>query len=226
MQCPLLCDNINDAANNVTDLLYQCARASRHQQRQSQYGETGVERWQRLIQGKDDLKLWNAINWKGEFDKGSRSDECPTDTEFKEYFEENLNPPETVRLNDCDFTTNVTIPILDEPISPLEITRQAKLLKPNKAPGPDGLSPGIFRSLPEQWLLLLASLFNVVFYSCSYPLEWSKAKLVTIYKKGDKAKVENYRGINVINSIAKLYDMILCSRLKQWYKPYREQAGA
>lgn len=30
----------------------------------------------------------------------------------------------------------------------------------------------------------------------------------------------------MVNSIAKLYDMILCSRLKMWFKPYREQAGA
>ncbi len=30
----------------------------------------------------------------------------------------------------------------------------------------------------------------------------------------------------MINSLAKLYDMILCSRLKQWYKPCREQDGA
>ena len=35
----------------------------------------------------------------------------------------------------------------------------------------------------------------------------------------------NYRGINIINVIAKLYDMVLCSRLMQWFSPYREQAG-
>ena len=36
----------------------------------------------------------------------------------------------------------------------------------------------------------------------------------------------NYRGINVINSIAKIYDMVLCTRLSQWFKPFREQAGS
>lgn len=38
--------------------------------------------------------------------------------------------------------------------------------------------------------------------------------------------VGTYRGISIINSVAKLYDMVLCSRLKQWFKPFREQAGA
>ncbi len=30
----------------------------------------------------------------------------------------------------------------------------------------------------------------------------------------------------MINSITKLYDMILCARLKRCFLPYREQAGA
>ena len=38
--------------------------------------------------------------------------------------------------------------------------------------------------------------------------------------------MRSYRGINIINSIAKLYDMILCSRLESWFSPFREQAGA
>ena len=29
-----------------------------------------------------------------------------------------------------------------------------------------------------------------------------------------------------MNSIAKLYDMVLCGRLETWYRPHREQAGA
>lgn len=48
MECPLLCDNITHVANNVTDLLYQCARANRHQQPQSQFFLEFVgETWRR-----------------------------------------------------------------------------------------------------------------------------------------------------------------------------------
>lgn len=41
-----------------------------------------------------------------------------------------------------------------------------------------------------------------------------------------RKKFKNYHGINVINSIAKLYDIILRSKLNQCYKPYRELVGA
>ncbi len=50
--------------------------------------------------------------------------------------------------------------------------------------------------------------------------------MFTIFKKGDRDNPDNYRGISVANSIAKLYDMVICERLYQWFKPYREQAGA
>ena len=50
--------------------------------------------------------------------------------------------------------------------------------------------------------------------------------MFTIFKRGDKSNTDNYRGISVINSLSKLYDMVLCSKLNQWFCPYREQAGA
>ena len=47
-----------------------------------------------------------------------------------------------------------------------------------------------------------------------------------IYKKGSKLLTSNYRGINIINTITKVYDHILSSRLNEWFKPYQEQAGS
>ena len=96
----------------------------------------------------------------------------------------------------------------------------------NKACGLDGVTLGIFKFLPATWLLLLATLFNNLFIPAQYPISWSKAKLFTIFKKGARLCPGNYRGISFISSIAKLYDVILCSRLKSWFKPYREQAGS
>ena len=59
-----------------------------------------------------------------------------------------------------------------------------------------------------------------------YPQSWAIAKLFTIFKKGDKHLPSNYRGITIINCLAKVYDMILCKRLQLWFHPYREQAGS
>ena len=151
---------------------------------------------------------------------------CPSDDEFKEYFETNFNLPGNIRLTDYDFSTDVSIPLLDDPINPLEVQQQMIQLKPNKASGPDGVSPGILKLLPIHWIMYLSAIFNNIFISGTYPLAWTRAKLVTIFKKGDNEDVRNYRGISIINSMAKVYDMVLCSRLRQWFRPFREQAGA
>ncbi len=46
------------------------------------------------------------------------------------------------------------------------------------------------------------------------------------FKRGSRSVVDNYKGISAINSISKLYDMVLCNRLNHWFHPFREQAGA
>ncbi len=122
--------------------------------------------------------------------------------------------------------TDVNVPILDEPITSTQVEQQAKLMKSDKARGLDGVSPGIFKVLPVSWILIITSLFNNIFSSGVYPQSWARAKLFIIFKKEDRSSARNYRGINIINSLAKLYGMALCSRLKLWFRPYREQAGA
>ena len=51
------------------------------------------------------------------------------------------------------------------------------------------------------------------------------AKLVMIFKRGDRMLPVNCRGIHTHNIIAKVNDMVLCSRIMKWFSPYREQAG-
>ena len=59
----------------------------------------------------------------------------------------------------------------------------------------------------------------------AYPVKWTCAKLRMLFKKGDETNCDNHRGISIINSVAEIYDYILCKRLTQWLTPDREQAG-
>ena len=70
----------------------------------------------------------------------------------------------------------------------------------DKACGPDGISPGVFKSLPMNWVMFITALFNAVFTSATYPVNWSTAKFFTIFKKGNRQMVRNCRGIYVLNS--------------------------
>ena len=68
--------------------------------------------------------------------------------------------------------------------------------------------------------------FNVIFASGVYPVSWVRAIVFMIFKRGSRSCADNYRGISVINAIAKVHDMVLCHRLSLWFAPHREQAGA
>ena len=213
----------------VTGILYNCIENAQCNYNEVSYNDYGnnvhsEERWNRILSDKDDARLWKAIDWKGNYCSSDNSQvNKPTDEEFKYSYESMSETHSSLQFNDLG---NISIPILDNPITENEVLREAKCMNSNKACGLDGVTPGIFKLLPGQWLLLLATLFSNLFIASRYPVSWSKAKFFTIFKKGDRFNPGNYRGISVINSIAKLYDMIICSRLKLWFKPYREQAGS
>ena len=227
--------HVDMISDNFANTMYSAARASR---KPRVVGETNSinseeqvcerERWQAILDTDDDKQLWKAINWKGEFDLKQSREEKPSDEEFKSHFE-NLCYPESEHPLIPDELTEeyyVSVGVLDDPINPEEVDEVIKKqVKPKKSSGPDGVSPGLFKLLPIQWIVQLALLFNTVLFS-SYPSSWLFARLTILFKKGDRLSCDNYRGINVINSVAKIYDYVIYNRLSKWWQPDREQAGA
>ena len=72
------------------------------------------------------------------------------------------------------------VPVLDDPITVHEVVTEVQYLKSNKAAGTDGVPPGALKLLSVDWLSIICSLFNMVF-SVGYPVQWSFAKLFTIF---------------------------------------------
>jgi hypothetical protein len=152
--------------------------------------------------------------------------ELPSNREFCDYYEELLH--DDSHMTDISLfvpTKNIYVPVLDDPISPCEVDHAIKCLKQAKAPGTDGIPPGMLRLLSDDWTLLLTHLFNRVFGNV-YPASWTQAKVFSIFKKGNRLSPENYRGISILNALAKLYDLVLAKRFILWYTPREEQAGA
>ena len=184
-------------------------------------------RWEKVLSSKDSRQLWQSINWKGTFDTPLDCLETPSDDDFCEYFQNLLNPseqspdPPVLQVPD----SGTYMPILDDPIDPNEIDVSIKQLKSNKAAGADGMPPGVLKLFNDEWILMVTFLFNMVFRG-QYPLHWAIAKMFMIFKKGARLVTSNYRGISIINALAKLYDMVLNARLTKWYKPSQEQAGS
>ena len=96
-----------------------------------------------------------------------------------------------------------------------EFTEALRLVKENKAAGPDNLKGEAFihadAGTKEELRLLLENILN----GGAVPSEWCEATIIPIYKKGDPLDPGNYRGIAIGNVIYKLLAIILNRRLQQ-----------
>ena len=216
----------NAMAKGFSDILYNTISESKATPPPTSTYDPAKTRWERIMNCEDHSILWKAIDWKGQFNPvPENNDDQPSETQFQDHLEKLLNPRnETI---ECNFTDHqVRIPVLDDNIEVKEVDDVLKSqVKGDKGCGPDGNSPGAFKLLPEQWVVFLCYLFNIVFVA-GYPLVWASAKLIMLFKKGVQTDCNNYRGISVINAVSKIYDYVLNNRLISWYKPCREQAGA
>ena len=76
------------------------------------------------------------------------------------------------------------------------------------------------------WLMFLLTLFNIIFQLLIYPVQWVYSKLVVHFKSGNRMACENYRGISIMDTLAKVYDKLLLNRLSLWSAIDKCQARA
>ena len=124
--------------SNVTNMLYKCSEAS-----QAPVSVTNVvsggNRWDRLLNDRDDTRVWKAIDWQGKFQDGATNSNTPSNDEFKTYYETFCNPDLD---EDCiDSNHSPYVPILDDAITVDELSLQIQKMRPEKASGVDGVSP-------------------------------------------------------------------------------------
>jgi hypothetical protein len=85
--------------------------------------------------------------------------------------------------------------------------------KDGKSPGEDNLNSKLHKYedlFHERTLVFL----NNIYVMGEMLEEWKNSIFIPMYKKGDKQKVENYRGISLLNVCYKLYSITVSEKLK------------
>ena len=116
----------------------------------------------------------------------------------------------------CQFVYRITPTIQDLEVTINKLKSDLKNLKPNKASGPDGISP---RSLAVAGSSASDGLLMVFYYSMassSFPDPWKLAKVHAIHKKGSQADVSNYRPISLLSIPSKLLESQICSLIDNY----------
>ncbi|MCG7875093.1 MAG: reverse transcriptase family protein [Candidatus Thiodiazotropha endolucinida] len=161
-------------------------------------------------------QFWKNVN-KFRNKKSSASGDL-TIGEFQEHFNRIMNSSNNdENMNFFNIPNlNVQVEDLDKPITEAEVQNVIRSLKRGKSPGFDGILNDFFLDTTTFISPYLVKIYNKIFDSGTYPESWCKGLIVPIHKKGDKNDTNNYRGIMLISTIAKLFSLILRNRLNSW----------
>ena len=113
----------------------------------------------------------------------------------------------------------------EEEITLDEVKRAVHEMKSGKAAGPGGFQIELIKYAPEILFEMLTYLFNQYLRGEDTPAEWRTAYISNLYKKGDRKKCTNYRGLSVINSLCRVYGKILKYKIEQEAVDAEEQNG-
>ncbi|CAD6208669.1 GSCOCG00012752001-RA-CDS, partial [Cotesia congregata] len=105
---------------------------------------------------------------------------------------------------------------LDKDIEIDEIKDALKRMPNGKATGEDGVPIECIKVIARENMVWIADALNKIWSEGKLPSGWEKAWIVPIFKGGDNAKTENYRGISLLDVGYKVLTVILADRIGRW----------
>lgn len=138
---------------------------------------------------------------------------------FNEYFINLTNRLHT----DIKITNSRTIinnSIYLNPINENDIKKEIMTLNNTNAVGPDGISTKILKACRDEVAPILAYFINQSLVTGKFPDVLKFAVVKPLFKKGDKAKIENYRPITLISIFSKIFEKVFYRQVMGFFNKY------
>jgi hypothetical protein len=133
-----------------------------------------------------------------------------------EHFQNLSNTPHEHQEYEDSVYNDVQIDALDAPFTVEEISKTISTLKRHKSADLENNVADFFIDANAFISPYLLHVFNRIFDTGIYPESWCKGIIVPIHKKGDKSNPANYRGITLVNIMAKIFSLVLRNRISKW----------
>ena len=91
-------------------------------------------------------------------------------------------------------------------------------MKTGRAAGTGDIPIELIKSGGQKLLEMITIILNKIINGGEVPEVWKVAIITSIYKKGDKRRCENCRGISVTNTFSRIYVRILTKLVELEYK--------
>ena len=108
---------------------------------------------------------------------------------------------------------------LHEPITVNEVTKAVNNLHLRKACGYDGIGSEEIRYAGDVLIHVLTDIFNMIIQSEYIPENFRRGIQVPLFKGKNLCSLDcnNYRGITLLTNYNKLFEMVIWSRIKDWW---------
>ena len=86
----------------------------------------------------------------------------------------------------------------------------------NSSGGPDGIKPILLKNIAHAIHKPLAFLFECLFLNGCVPVDWRRAHITPIFKKGDPTLVSNYRPISLTSVCCKVMETVIKNHIMNY----------
>ena len=104
------------------------------------------------------------------------------------------------------------------PVTPLEIVKIIKGLKPKLSSGLDDINNKLLKELSAYIVVPLSMIVNSSLSSGIFPQKMKAAKVVPLYKSKDRDLTTNYRPISLLLTLSKILEKVIYSRVYKFLK--------
>ena len=112
----------------------------------------------------------------------------------------------------CQPVTDQELRDIDD-IGSNQVLAYIKKMRPNKAEGPDEIHARFLRECEKEVSVPLAIIFSKSVADGKIPLDWKRANVVPIHKKGDKGVADNYRPVSLTSLVCKVLESIIKDKI-------------
>ena len=105
-------------------------------------------------------------------------------------------------------------------VEPNDVLKIIQSLNVNKASGHDQIGNLLLKEAGPFISVVLASLFNNSLQSGVFPETWKRARVIPIFKKGNKNDVNNYRPVSLLPCVSKVFEKLIFNHLFDYLREH------
>ena len=102
------------------------------------------------------------------------------------------------------------------PVSEDEVVNIIKSCKPKHSKDCDDINMYVLSKVTDQIVKPLVHIFNLSFSSGIFPSEMKTAKVIPVFKSGNRSDFSNYRPISLLSQFSKILEKLFNLRLEQF----------